>query len=204
MHIDKKITDRYNIFKKLCCGNFRRGDTNGLDLTPGNNTGTRNIADAVTLEAENAGVYFGSNNRMFWYSTAVNPVTAQRNANKTAILNMEALNAQFMDNEGKLVDYLRDYDAGDAVRFSDTIRRIEYNVSEDITTFYFFLGDEWLGWPFSGDYRSQYSVGSPLNLSFQVVSIGRYGTYQFESLDYFEQVFAGEKTGTIPSLEGYV
>ena len=90
---------------------------------------------------------------------------------------MTQLNAQFINPaDGKTVDYLKDFNAGDQVHFSDIIIDISYDATEDATTFYFTEDtyEENIGWKFAGNLLDQYSAGDVLNLTFDVLNVGNY------------------------------
>ena len=90
---------------------------------------------------------------------------------------MTQLNAQFINPaDGKTVDYLKDFSAGDQVHFSDIIIDISYDATEDATTFYFTEDtyEENIGWKFAGNLLDQYSAGDVLNLTFDVLNVGNY------------------------------
>ena len=93
------------------------------------------------------------------------------------VVDMTQLNAQFINPaDGKTVDYLKDFNAGDQVHFSDIIIDISYDATEDATTFYFTEDtyEENIGWKFAGNLLDQYSAGDVLNLTFDVLNVGNY------------------------------
>ena len=147
--------------------------------------------------------YFGDNNRVYQFSTANNP---QKRSVAPAVVDMTMLNNQFVNPaDGNNVDYLKDFDAGDVINFSDTIIDIDYNSAENATTFYFTedTHDELIGWKFMGDLTTDYSIGDTLDLTFEVMNIETYKDITFESLDYFEEVFAREDGTPYPNIDNY-
>lgn len=116
------------------------------------------------------------------------------------------LNAQFINPaDGKTVDYLKDFNAGDQVHFSDIIIDISYDATEDATTFYFTEDtyEENIGWKFAGNLLDQYSAGDVLNLTFDVLNVGNYQGITFESLDYFEAAYAHNNGAAYPNIQDY-
>lgn len=136
------------------------------------------------------GFYFGDNNRVYQFSVAE---SYRLNSLPPEVVDMTQLNAQFINPaDGKTVDYLKDFNAGDQVHFSDIIIDISYDATEDATTFYFTEDtyEENIGWKFAGNLLDQYSAGDVLNLTFDVLNVGNYQGITFESLDYFEAAYS--------------
>ena len=122
------------------------------------------------------------------------------------LASMTQLNAQFINPaDGKTVDYLKDFNAGDQVHFSDIIIDISYDATEDATTFYFTEDtyEENIGWKFAGNLLDQYSAGDVLNLTFDVLNVGNYQGITFESLDYFEAAYAHNNGAAYPNIQDY-
>ena len=107
--------------------------------------------------------------------------------------------------DGKTVDYLKDFNAGDQVHFSDIIIDISYDATEDATTFYFTEDtyEENIGQKFAGNLLDQYSAGDVLNLTFDVLNVGNYQGITFESLDYFEAAYAHNNGAAYPNIQDY-
>lgn len=148
--------------------------------------------------------YFGDNNRVYQFSTLNN---VHKRSIAPAVVDITQLNNQFINpSDGKNVDYLKDFDAGDFVNFSDTIVDISYDSIENATTFYFTedVHDENIGWKFRGDLTNEYSIGDTVNLEFEVMNIGTYEDITFESLDYFEEAFARDAGMPYPNIEDYL
>lgn len=168
------------------------------------NTALLNISHSAPLET--TGVYFSENNRVYQYalSDMMGSYMIAAVPDTSNALDMMGLNNQFFDASGNCVDYLRDYDIGDKVYFSDTIHSMEYDAVTNTTSFYFQMGDELILWKFSGAYEDRYDSGDQLNLQFEVVETETYGDYVFESLNYFEDVYALQKCDELPVLERYL
>ena len=147
------------------------------------------------------GFYFGDNNRVYQFSVAE---SYRLNSLPPEVVDMTQLNAQFINPaDGKTVDYLKDFNAGDQVHFSDIIIDISYDATEDATTFYFTEDtyEENIGWKFAGNLLDQYSAGDVLNLTFDVLNVGNYQGITFESLDYFEAAYAHNNGAAYPNIQ---
>lgn len=150
-----------------------------------------------------ADIYFGDNNRVYQFSVAE---SYRLNSLPPEVVDMTQLNAQFINPaDGKTVDYLKDFNAGDQVHFSDIIIDISYDATEDATTFYFTEDtyEENIGWKFAGNLLDQYSAGDVLNLTFDVLNVGNYQGITFESLDYFEAAYAHNNGAAYPNIQDY-
>ena len=149
------------------------------------------------------GFYFGDNNRVYQFSVAE---SYRLNSLPPEVVDMTQLNAQFINPaDGKTVDYLKDFNAGDQVHFSDIIIDISYDATEDATTFYFTEDtyEENIGWKFAGNLLDQYSAGDVLNLTFDVLNVGNYQGITFESLDNFEAAYAHNNGAAYPNIQDY-
>ena len=149
------------------------------------------------------GFYFGDNNRVYQFSVAE---SYRLYSLPPEVVDMTQLNAQFINPaDGKTVDYLKDFNAGDQVHFSDIIIDISYDATEDATTFYFTEDtyEENIGWKFAGNLLDQYSAGDVLNLTFDVLNVGNYQGITFESLDYFEAAYAHNNGAAYPNIQDY-
>lgn len=106
---------------------------------------------------------------------------------------------------GLSVDYLRDYDAGNQLLFSDNLSDIAYHPEKDYTSLLFQLEGEQspIEWKFAGNLTSQYQAGQPVNLNLTVIRTGQYGNHDFESIDLFEDSIALEKDNLYPNIEDY-
>lgn len=162
-----------------------------------------NANTRAALPAVEENFYFGNNNRVYQFSNIAS------NTSRTVVptvLNITQLNDQFINpSDGKTVDYLKDFNAGDTVNFSDTIVEISYNAAENATTFYFTEGTsgENIGWKFAGDLTNEYTIGDNLSLKFDVLNVATYQGITFESLDYFEAAYS-HKVGTpYPNINDY-
>ena len=123
-----------------------------------------NANTRTSLPAVEENFYFGNNNRVYQFS---NNVSNNSRTIIPSVLDITQLNNQFITPaDGKTVDYLKDFNAGDTVCFSDTIVNIYYNVAENATTFYFTedTSGENIGWKFAGDLTNEYTIGDILNL----------------------------------------
>ena len=162
-----------------------------------------NANSSATLPLVEDNFYFGSNNRVYQFSDN-NWVNARTVA--PDVLNMTQLNDQFMNlADGMTVDYLKDFSAGDAITFSDTIVDIVYNNTENATTFYFMenTSGEKIGWKFDGNLTDEYSSGDVLSLQFEVLNVAKYQDITFESLDYFEAAYSHEPGKPYPNILDY-
>ncbi len=165
--------------------------------------GAQDSSDKTAVQLQDSpGVYFGPNNRVFYYTENAAEGHLPASFSTQRFLNMTALNNQFLDENGRSVDNLRDYSIGDTVLFSDEIQSMTYDSENDITAFFFQVGEEMIPWKFAGDYRNIFSPGDMLTLHFNVVKIGEFENHLFESLDYFEAVYASQETP--PSLAEYL
>lgn len=162
------------------------------------NANTRTILPPVE-----DGFYFGENNRVYQFSDVSSCNTL---SDAPIVVDMTGLNNQFINpTDGKTVDYLRDFDAGDMVSFSDVIVDIQYSNSENATTFYFIedtTGDK-IGWKFNGNLTSEYEIGDNLQLEFEVLDVATYQGITFESLDYFEAAYAHKAGTPYPNINDY-
>lgn len=162
-----------------------------------------NANTRTSLPAVEENFYFGNNNRVYQFSNAVS-----KNSRTTAptVLDITQLNDQFINPaDGKNVDYLKDFNAGDTVNFSDTIVDISYSAIENATTFYFMEGisGENIGWKFAGDLTNAYTIGDNLTLKFDVLNVATYQGITFESLDYFEAAYSHEAGTPYPNISDY-
>lgn len=151
------------------------------------------------------GFYFADNNRVYQYSD-MNANSVETYSTPPAVVDITQLNKQFINpSDGKVVDYLKDFNDGDVVNFSDTIEEISYDATEDATTFYFTesISGEKIGWKFDGNLTDEYSAGSTLNLKFKVVNVDNYKDITFESLDYFESAYSHKDGTPYPKINDY-
>ena len=157
----------------------------------------------ATLPDVEENFYFDNNGRVYQFS---NNVSNGVRAVVPAILDITQLNNQFINpSDGTTVDYLKDFNAGDTINFSDTIVNIDYNATEDVTTFYFIEDNsgEHIGWKFAGDLTDEYAMGDIMNLKFDVLNVATYQDITFESLDYFEAAYSHESGMPYPNINDY-
>lgn len=154
------------------------------------------------VDTEN-GFYF--TNDGYVYSFSSEDVKKRQANGSDAILNLNALNDQFVSSNGKTVDYLKDYQVGDSVRFSDRIASIEYSPERNATSIGLNLINEGkkITWMFNGDLRSEYTVGDDLQLTFHVVGLTASEDVQFSTLDYFKAANESDAFGLYPHIEDY-
>lgn len=206
MFYDRAASDPSGVWK----AQFISSDSYKWQLYYAHYYDTGETAALTNVEQYNdeLGFYYGPNSRVFHYISADYPAVVLNSINENTLpLNMTNLNNQFIDlTTGATVDYLRDYNVGDALAFSDTIVNLEYNEESDSTTFYFEEenSDELIGWKFRGNYTTDYSAGDVLSLNFLVVNVGEYNDYVFESLDYFEEVRSMDTDSDLPYLNEYL
>ena len=153
------------------------------------------------------GFYF--TNDGYVYSFSPEDIKTHQKNDDDIVLDLEALNDQFISSDGKTVDYLKGYQPGDSVRFSDKITSIEYSTERNATSIGLNLAnedaneDKVITWLFSGDLRSRYAVGDDLQLTFHVIGIATSENIQFSTLDYFNAANESDKLGTYPHIEDY-
>lgn len=196
MFYNKKTGDRTGKWK----AQFVSTETYKWQLYYAHYYNTNSRASVPTTED---GFFFGDNNRVFQFSDTE---LCTFNTVKPEVVDMTQLNEQFINpTDGRTVDYLKDFDVGDQVHFSDIITDIKYDVVEDVTVFYFFerTCEEKIGWKFEGNLLDRYSTGDALNLTFEVLNVGCHEGITFESLDYFEAAYKCNNGAGYPQIQNY-
>lgn len=124
-------------------------------------------------------------------------------SSKTLDTNM--LLEQFFDNQiDNYVTSLKDYNIGDKVYFSDTIKNVEYDSEEDCTYISFDSSTGVVSWPFDGDLTARFKTNDTLSLTFSVVEDFSDENIVFENLDYFVDGYTALQQDSYLSIDNYL
>lgn len=121
-------------------------------------------------------------------SVSTQTMDTQSSFNYTAPLTLQGLIDEKTDPiSGEEIDIVRHFDNGDVVAFRDVIKSIRYNSDRNVTEFKFeSTSEESRALQFYGDLTNNYSVGSYMQLTFNVVELGSVDGIAMESFDYLE------------------
>lgn len=127
------------------------------------------------------------------------------NSNSTPILNTNQLLNQFFDNNiDNYVTSLKDYNIGDIVHFSDTIKNIEYDSNNDCTYISFDSSTGTVSWPFQGNLTNRFNTNDTISLEFSVVEDFSNQNITFENINYFVDGYAALQQNSYLSIDDYL
>lgn len=121
------------------------------------------------------------------------------------VLDTDMLLEQFFDSQtGNYVTSLKNYDIGDNLYFSDTIKNVQYDSIEDCTYISFDSVTGTVSWPFDGDLTKRFKANDTLSLTFSVEKDFSTGNIIFENIDYFIDGYAALQQDSYLSIDKYL